>query len=133
MSRSLSLFTIATALLMTLLMLSACGPVNLDAIDPNVNVDVSAIPVTPLPLEDLDALNIDTETVTAVAWSSDESLIAVGYENGAVHIFDAESGDLINEFQDTSVTITHLTWSSDGAQIISTDANDVTTVIQLSD
>jgi WD40 repeat protein len=124
MFRSAKILTVIAALLISGILLSACNAVE-PVVEPfHSDVDVTAPPLSEsnaIPYDDMDSLNIDSSTVTDAAWSPDESLVAVGYDDGWVSIFSAENGELLHEFADNEVAVASLAWSSDGAEFIATD------------
>ncbi len=57
--------------------------------------------------------------VHRVAYSSDDSLAAAGLGTGEIHVLDAESGDEIAAFKDSTVPIDRLVFNRDGRFLIS--------------
>ncbi len=61
--------------------------------------------------------------VTDVVYSPDDYLVAVGLGTGEIHLLDAESGDEIAVFKDSTVPTDHLVFSRDGRLLIATRRN----------
>src|SRR5690606_29600717 len=58
-------------------------------------------------------------SVASIAWSPNGDRVAVGYQDGKIHIFDAATNTLIYTFSQHSDVVNSLAWSPDGKRLIS--------------
>jgi WD40 repeat protein len=63
------------------------------------------------------------DVITAMAWKSDGSQIAVGYENGAVHILDSESEQVAMAVEGHTAEVFSLDWQRDSDRLLSSGAD----------
>ncbi|MBP7077569.1 MAG: ankyrin repeat domain-containing protein [Bacteroidales bacterium] len=57
--------------------------------------------------------------IWAVAWSHDDRLIALGYDNGSIQIFEASTGRLIRSLDRQNGSVIFLSFTSDDQRLIS--------------
>jgi len=65
------------------------------------------------------------DQVSAVAWSPDGRLLACGFRNGSVHLFDGETGREAGALAPHERQIVDVAWSPDGYLVLTADAESV--------
>lgn len=73
--------------------------------------------------EILRELNSSTGSVNSIAWSPDGTRFVVGSEDGTVQVWDAASGETVQEPVSHSGSVYNVNWSPDGTLIVSTGAD----------
>lgn len=63
-----------------------------------------------------------SEAPTAYTFSPDSHMLAVGYRDGAAQLWDLQTKDLVFQWKEHTMPITHLVFSEDGSEIASAEA-----------
>lgn len=73
-------------------------------------------------------LNESASSVNSVAWSPDGTRFVVGSEDGTVRVWDAASGEPLQEAVSHMGSVFSVRWSPDGTKIVSTGADGIARV-----